>query len=146
MTSRLDTSKALVRYRFSPYELFPLGAALAFYFVFPGYLAFGAAICVTAIFALSLDLVIGFAGIVTLGHSVFFGIGAYAAALAARAGWSEPVSMAGALIAGAFALASGSFLLRLRGLPLIMVTLGIASVVYEAANKLSWLTGGNDGL
>jgi branched-chain amino acid transport system permease protein len=148
MTLAVESSKALIQYRFSTYELIPLAVAIAFYYALPDYLPLGTAICVTAIFALSLDLVIGYAGIVTLGHSVFFGIGAYAAALLSRNGWGEPVStvIAAAAVAAFFALLSGPLLLRLRGLPLIMVTLGLASVVSEAANKLSWLTGGNDGL
>jgi branched-chain amino acid transport system permease protein len=54
--------------------------------------------------------------------------------------------LAAAVVSAFFAFVSGPLLLRLRGLPLIMVTLGVASVVSEAANKLSWLTGGNDGL
>jgi branched-chain amino acid transport system permease protein len=148
MTLAIESSKALVQYRFSTVELIPLAVAIAFYYALPDYLPLGTAICVTAIFALSLDLVIGYAGIVTLGHSVFFGIGAYSAALLSRNGWGEPVStvIAGAAVSAFFALLSAPLLLRLRGLPLIMVTLGVASVVSEAANKLSWLTGGNDGL
>jgi len=148
MTLVVESSKALVQYRFSTCELIPFAVAIAFYYALPDYLPLGTAICVTAIFALSLDLVIGYAGIVTLGHSVFFGIGAYSAALLSRNGWGEPVStvIAGAAVSAFFALLSGPLLLRLRGLPLIMVTLGVASVVSEAANKLSWLTGGNDGL
>ena len=148
MTLAIESSKALVQYRFSTFELIPLAAAIVFYYALPDYLPLGNAVCVTAIFALSLDLVIGYAGIVTLGHSVFFGIGAYTAALLSRSGWGEPVSIviAGAVLSAFFALLSGPLVLRLRGLPLIMVTLGIASVVSEAANKLSWLTGGNDGL
>ena len=148
MTLAIDSSKTLVQHRVSPYELIPLAAAIAFYYVLPDYLALGTAICVTAIFALSLDLVIGYAGIVTLGHSVFFGLGAYTAALLSQQGWREPISIviAGGALSALFALLSGPLLLRLRGLPLIMVTLGVASVVYEAGNKLGWLTGGNDGL
>lgn len=148
MTLAIDSSKTLVQYRFSAYELIPLAVAIAFYYVLPDYLPLGTAICVTAIFALSLDLVIGYAGIVTLGHSVFFGLGAYTAALLSRAGWAEPISVviAAATLSALFALLSGPLLLRLRGLPLIMVTLGVASLVAEAGNKLSWLTGGNDGL
>jgi len=148
MTLAIESSRALVQYRFSTFELIPLAAAIVFYYALPDYLPLGNAVCITAIFALSLDLVIGYAGIVTLGHSVFFGIGAYTAALLSRSGWGEPVSIviAGAVLSAFFALLSGPLLLRLRGLPLIMVTLGVASVVSEAANKLSWLTGGNDGL
>ena len=148
MTLAIESSKTLVHYRFSTYELLPLAVAIVFYYALPDYLPLGSAICVTAIFALSLDIVIGYAGIVTLGHSVFFGIGAYTAALLSKQGWGEPISavIASAVVSALFALLSGPLLLRLRGLPLIMVTLGVASVVSEAANKLSWLTGGNDGL
>jgi branched-chain amino acid transport system permease protein len=148
MTLAIESSKTLVHYRFSTYELIPLAVAIVFYYALPDYLPVGSAICVTAIFALSLDLVVGYAGIVTLGHSVFFGIGAYTAALLSKQGWGEPISavITGAVVSAFFALVSGPLLLRLRGLPLIMVTLGVASVISEAANKLSWLTGGNDGL
>jgi branched-chain amino acid transport system permease protein len=148
MTLAIESSKTLVHHRFSTYELIPPAVAIVFYHALPDYLPLGSAICVTAIFALSLDLVIGYAGIVTLGHSVFFGIGAYTAALLSKQGWGEPISavLAAAVVSAFFAFVSGPLLLRLRGLPLIMVTLGVASVVSEAANKLSWLTGGNDGL
>jgi branched-chain amino acid transport system permease protein len=148
MTLAIESSKTLAHYRFSIYELIPLAVAIVFYYAMPDYLPLGSAICVTAIFALSLDLIIGYAGIVTLGHSMFFGIGAYTAAFLSKQGWGEPISavIAGAVVSALFALLSGPLLLRLRGLPLIMVTLGVASVLAEAANKLSWLTGGNDGL
>jgi branched-chain amino acid transport system permease protein len=148
MTLAIESSKTLAHYRFSIYELIPLAVAIVFYYAMPDYLPLGSAICVTAIFALSLDLIIGHAGIVTLGHSMFFGIGAYTAAFLSKQGWGEPISavIAGAVVSALFALLSGTLLLRLRGLPLIMVTLGVASVLAEAANKLSWLTGGNDGL
>ena len=148
MTLAIESSKTLTQYRLSPGELVPLAVAIAFYYALPDYLPLGSAICVTAIFALSLDVVIGYAGIVTLGHSVFFGIGAYTAALLSKQGWGEPIStvVAGAVLSAFFALLSGPLLLRLRGLALIMVTRGVASVVSEAANKLSWLTGGTDGL
>lgn len=144
----IATSTTLVRYRFRYRDLAPwLAAVTAFYF-FPDYLVFGTSVLVMVIFALSLDLVIGFAGILTLGHGVFYGIGAYAAGLITLAGWREAISGAlfGGAVATAFALITAPIVLRLRGLPLIMVTLGLASIVAEAANKASWLTGGHDGL
>jgi len=98
MTLAIESSKTLVHYRFSTYELIPLAVVIVFHYALPDYLPLGSAICVTAIFALSLDLVIGYAGIVTLGHSVFFGIGAYTAALLSKQGWGEPIS---AVITGA---------------------------------------------
>lgn len=144
----LHTSKALTRHRFSFWELTPLLAAVVAYFAFPDYLTFAAAVLVMAMFALSLDLVIGFAGIVTLGHAVFYGLGAYVTALLSTAGWTEPVTalLLGAGAAAVVAAATGPFVLRLKGLPLIMVTVGICAIVHEAAGKASWLTGGHDGL
>ena len=64
------------RHRLRAFEALPWLAAVAAYFVFPDYLALGAQILATILFALSLDLVIGYAGIVTLGHAAFFGLGA----------------------------------------------------------------------
>jgi len=107
-----------------------------------------AEIAVTALFALSLDLVLGYAGILTLGHAAFFGLGAYAAGIAAARGVTDP--LLGLAIGASVATAAGwlSAFLVLRGSDLtrLMVTLGLASVLYELANRLSWLTGGADGL
>jgi branched-chain amino acid transport system permease protein len=126
------------------YWLLLLGA----FFAFPSYLAVATTVVIMSLFALSLDLILGFAGIVTLGHAAFFGIGAYTAALLAFSGFHEPISDAllAGLAAAALALVIGPFLLLLEGLPLIMVTMAISAILYEAANKASWLTGGDDGL
>jgi branched-chain amino acid transport system permease protein len=89
------------RHRLRSVELLPWIAAVATFFCFPDYLALGSQVLAMIIFALSVDLVLGYAGIVTLGHAAFFGTGAYTAGvLAAMAG--EPLSglMAGALVAG----------------------------------------------
>jgi branched-chain amino acid transport system permease protein len=118
------------------------------YFLFPGYLVLGSQVFITALFAVSLDLILGYAGIVSLGHAAFFGIGAYTAGLLARHGWGEPLSG----LAAAFVLASAagflvSFLVVRGGdLARLMVTLGIGQLVYEAANKAASITGGVDGL
>lgn len=105
-------------------------------------------IAILALFALSLDLVLGFAGIVSLGHAAFFGLGAYAAGIMAARGYGDP--LLGLAVAAAVAAALGfvtSFLL-LRGTDLtrIMVTMGVGMMLYELANRLAWLTGGADGL
>jgi branched-chain amino acid transport system permease protein len=101
-----------------------------------------------ALFALSLDLILGYAGIVSLGHAAFFGFGAYAAALFAKLVMPDP--WLGMLVAIALSAALGAVcsVLILRGSDLtrLMVTLGVASILYELANKLDWLTGGADGL
>ena len=105
-------------------------------------------IAILALFALSLDLILGYAGVVSLGHAAFFGFGAYAAALFAKLVMPDP--WLGMLVAIALAAVLGAVcsLLILRGTDLtrLMVTLGIALVLYELANKLDWLTGGADGL
>lgn len=122
----------------------PLGA----YFAFPGYLVLASQIFIAALFALSLDLILGYAGIVSLGHAAFFGVGAYTAGLLARHGWGDPVS--GLLAAGALSALVGwavSFLVvRGQDLTRLMVTLGIGLLFYEAANKAAFITGGVDGL
>ncbi len=105
-------------------------------------------IAILALFALSLDLILGHAGIVSLGHAAFFGFGAYAAALFAKLVMPDP--WLGLLVAVSLTAALGALcsLLILRGSDLtrLMVTLGVALILYELANKLDWLTGGADGL
>jgi branched-chain amino acid transport system permease protein len=104
---------------------------------------------ITILFALSLDLVMGYAGIVTLGHAAFFGAGAYTVGmLAAHAGWNEPLSglVAAALVAGAIGLASGYVLLRTQGLTLLMLTLCTMALLEESANMGHDYTGGFDGM
>jgi len=122
--------------------------ALLVYFFFPKHLAFASSVLVMAMFALSFDVVLGFAGILTLGNAVFFGVGAYASALIAIGGWHEAITgaLAAAVISALLAGTLGPFVLRLTGLPLIMVTLGIGVIFFEAANKATWITGGDDGL
>jgi branched-chain amino acid transport system permease protein len=130
-----------------PETAFWLGLA-ACYLVFPGHLQLLAQVMIAGLFALSLDLLLGFCGIASMGHAAFFGIGAYAAARLALAGWSEPLT--GLVFAGAVAGLCGfacSFLIgRLRSIALLMVTMAIGLLLHEAANRLTWLTGGDDGL
>ena len=136
------------RHRLRPWEALPWLAALAAYLVFPGYLPLAAQILATILFALSADLVLGYAGIVTLGHAAFFGTGGYTAGILAANGWGEPIT--GLLAAGAAAAAvgflSGLVILRSTGLTLLMQTLVVAALLREAANKASAVTGGDDGL
>jgi branched-chain amino acid transport system permease protein len=141
-------SPLLTRQRLRPLEAVWWLLAVAYFFVFPEYLAVATAVLAMALFALSLDLLLGFAGVLSLGHAVAFGIGAYTSALINLAGWHEAITgaLAGGVAAGLFALAIGPLILRLSGLPFIMVTLGIGAVLYEAANKAVWLTGGDNGL
>jgi len=105
-------------------------------------------IAIVALFAISLDLVLGYAGVVSLGHAAFFGFGAYTAALFAKDVMPDPVVGLVVAIAASALLGLASSVLILRGSDLtrLMVTLGVASILYELANKLDWLTGGADGL
>jgi branched-chain amino acid transport system permease protein len=136
------------RHRFCPLEALPWLVAIAAYFAFPGYRPLAAQIFATILFGLSADLVLGYAGIVTLGQAAFFGTGAYTAGLLAVHGWGEPVTAlcAAAAAAATVGLLSGLVILRSTGLALLMQTLVVAAMLGEAANKASFITGGDDGL
>jgi branched-chain amino acid transport system permease protein len=136
------------RHRLRAIELLPWLLAIGAYFAFGDYLALGSQILIMILFALSLDLVLGYAGIVTLGQSAFFGIGAYAAGIYAANVSGEPLSglLVGALAAAAVGLASGLVILRTHGLTLLMLTLAVTALLAELANKASFITGGADGL
>jgi len=136
------------RHRLRGYEAAPWLAALAAYFLFPGYLPLVAQILATILFALSADLVLGYAGIVTLGQAAFFGAGAYTAGILAAHGWGEPITglLAAAVAAAAIGFLSGLVILRSTGLALLMQTLVVAALLRETANKASAITGGDDGL
>jgi branched-chain amino acid transport system permease protein len=118
------------------------------FFVFPSNLVFASQILITGLFALSLDLLLGYGGIVTLGHAAFFGLGAYTAGLLAVHGWHEPLSglLAAGLVAGVVGYLTSFFLLRGSELTRLMITLGIGLLLYEIANSASAFTGGVDGL
>ena len=137
------------RHRFQWWELLPWAAGIAMFFVFPNYLSFGTQLLVTILFALSLDLVLGYAGIVTLGHAAFFGAGAYTVGMMAQhLGWNEPLSglLAAGLVAGLIGLVSGFVLLRTHGLTLLMLTLCTMTLLEQAANMGHHWTGGFDGM
>lgn len=146
VTAALDTYAR--RHRFHLLEALPWLAAIAVYFVFPDYLALGGQILATIIFALSVDLLIGYAGIVTLGHAAMYGTGAYTAGLLAANGWGDPVSglLIAACVSALVGFVSGALVLRTSGLTLLMQTLVVAALLYELANKAGHYTGGGDGL
>jgi branched-chain amino acid transport system permease protein len=137
------------RHRLRWWEPIPWLLAIAFFYAFPRHLGIGNEILVMILFALSLDLVLGYAGIVTLGHAAFFGIGAYTVGMLAHHGiWTEPLSglVIAAVIASIFGLISGFILLRTTGLTLLMLTLCMMLLLEEAANLAQAWTGGYDGL
>ena len=137
------------RHRVRVWEPIPWLVAIGFYFAFPKHLGFGTEVLVTILFAVSLDLVLGYAGIVTLGHAAFFGTGAYTVGMLAKHGiWNEPITslILAAVVAAAAGLGSGLVLLRTHGLTLLMLTLCTMALLEEAANLAHVYTGGFDGL
>ncbi|RZT09770.1 branched-chain amino acid transport system permease protein [Duganella sp. CF402] len=134
--------------RWQPLEIVFWLLPIAAYFAFPGYLVLISQIMIVGLFAVSLDLILGYAGIVSLGHAAFFGLGAYTAGLLAVHGWGEPLSglLAAAVVAGVAGLLTSFLVVRGQDLTRLMVTLGIGLMLFEAANKASSITGGVDGL
>jgi branched-chain amino acid transport system permease protein len=122
---------------------------LACPFLFPSRYLIMTDILRLALFTLSLDLILGYAGIVSLGHAAFFGVGAYSAGLLALHGIiNEPVLAL--IVAGLAAMVLGFFtsFLVIRGVDLtrLMVTLGIALLMEALGERFSNITGGTDGL
>jgi branched-chain amino acid transport system permease protein len=134
--------------RWRPVEIAFWLATLLPYVLFPNYLSLASQIAITALFALSLDLILGYAGIVSLGHAAFFGVGAYTAGLISKHGWGEPLTglAMAAVAAGLVGYATSFVICRFRRLALIMLTLGFGLLLAELANGAGWLTGGMDGL
>lgn len=143
------SARLAARARWHPLEIVFWAGALASFFLLPGKHLILTEIAILGLFALSLDLILGYAGIISLGHAAFFGFGAYTAGLLAKHGLvTEP--LLALLVSGLAATVLGfvtSFLvLRGSDLTRIMVTLGVALVLREIANRYAALTGGADGL
>ncbi|MCC6870641.1 MAG: branched-chain amino acid ABC transporter permease [Burkholderiales bacterium] len=134
--------------RWRPAEIVFWLAAVAAFFVFPQDRVLGSQILITGMFAVSLDLILGYAGIVSLGHAAYFGIGAYAAGILAVHGWGEPISglLVAGIAGGIVGFATSFLVVRGSDLAQLMVTLGIGLMLYEGANQLPSITGGADGL
>src|SRR3954467_7257208 len=150
MTAATDVaSHAIARARWRPAEIAFWILAASCAFLFPSRYLIMTDIIRLALFALSLDLILGYAGIVSLGHAAFFGVGAYAAGLLALHGIiNEP--LIALVVAGLAAMVLGfctSFLV-IRGADLtrLMVTLGIALLLEALGERFSNITGGTDGL
>src|SRR5690348_2789760 len=139
MTARERAVGALLdARRFRPLEALPWLMIAAAYFLLPEYLPLGTQVLVMVLFALSLDLLLGYTGIVTLGHAAYFGVGAYTAGILAVAGWNEPLTglVAGALMAGVIGLITGAMILRTYGLTLLMLGMAVTLLLHEVANHL----------
>jgi branched-chain amino acid transport system permease protein len=146
---RVATEWLAARARWQPLEIvFWLGAFAAIYLLPDRHLIL-TEVAWLGLFALSLDLILGYAGIISLGHAAFFGLGAYTAALLAKhAIINEPVLalLAAGFVAMALGFITSFLVLRGSDLTRLMVTLGVALLLRELANRYGWLTGGADGL
>lgn len=132
----------------NPLEIVFWLAALASVFLLPKSYLLLNDIAILALFALSLDLLLGYAGILSLGHAAFFGLGAYAAGLFSIHVSAEPVTglLVAAVVAGIVGFLSSFLVLRGSDLTRLMITLGVALMLLEAANQARSVTGGADGL
>jgi branched-chain amino acid transport system permease protein len=130
----------------SPLLLLALG--LMAWWALPDQLGLLTRVAITALFVLSLDLVVGIAGLATLGHAALFGAGAYAAGIFALRVQADPlIGLAVGTGAGALlALASGAFLLRYHGFTFLMLTVAVAQITASLVQKARDWTGGDDGL
>src|SRR4051794_9120717 len=124
---------AIPRPRVHPLEIAFWVAPLVAFFAFPDRRLFASQVFAYGLFALSLDLLLGYAGILSLGHATFFGVGAYTAGLLARAGWTEPLSgvVAAGVVSSSLGYAVGAMVVPGSDLARLMVTLGIGFLVSE---------------
>ncbi len=125
-----------------------LAAGLAGYWLFPDNLSFLTRLISIALLVLSLDLIVGYCGIASLGQAALYGAGAYAAGIACLNGVTEPflLVLIGAGAGAVTGLLAGAIMLRAHGLPQLVLSIAIVQLLHEAANKAAWLTGGSDGL
>jgi len=121
---------------------------LAGYWLFPDNLAFLTRVISVALLVLSLDLIVGYCGVASLGQGALYGAGAYAAGIACVHGITDPVLLIllGAGAGAIMGLLMGAIMLRAHGLPQLVLSIAIVQLLHEAANKASSITGGSDGL
>ncbi len=134
--------------RWSGWELaFWLAWVVAF-FIPQSNLALLSQILIWGLFAVSLDLLLGYRGLPSFGQAAFFGIGAYTAGYLAKFGWTEPITglLVSGAVAGVVGLMAGRVVRGLHGVALLMVTLGLNSLLYDFVQRSTELTGGDDGL
>lgn len=146
--NRQDVNFLADPHRFKWWESIPWIIAAVIWFQYPSYLPLGVQIITMILFVLSYDIVVGYAGIVILGHTAFYGVGAYTAGLLSVWGWGEPISglLAAGVAAGLVGVMAGAVILRTTGLTLLMLGLALTLLLKEAANRFSEITGGHDGL
>ena len=137
--SPISICKTQARWRLPEFAFW--AATLLPFLLFSNHLVLASQIAITGLFALSLDLILGYAGIVSLGHAAFFGLGAYAAGIISNNGLTEPLVglLVGPAVAGIAGYASSFIPARFRHLTLIMITMGLGFLLHEAANSAEWL-------
>jgi branched-chain amino acid transport system permease protein len=150
MAAALDSSwenAGLAPPRWHPAEIVFWASPIVAFFVFSDRRYLFSQLFIYGLFALSLDLTLGYAGILSLGQAAFFGVGAYTAGLLAQHGWVEALSGLGvaAIVAGAYGYMIGFLVVPGADLTRLMVTLGVGLLTAEAANQASSITGGVDG-
>src|SRR5690349_2023519 len=151
MTTRADDVALYLkrRARWSPLEIAFWVFAFATIWLFPGKHLILKDTAILALFALSLDLILGYAGIISLGQAAFFGLAGYFSGLVAKYGLiTEPVValICAGLVAAALGFVTSFLVLRGSDLTRLMVTMGVALMLGELANRFSNITGGADGL
>lgn len=136
------------RRKFEAAETLPWVVALVVYFFMPQYLPLGTQILIMVLFAMSLDLTLGYAGVVILGQAAFYGMGAYTAGLVAVGGWTNAFVglMAGGCAAAILGSVAGAVILRTTHLALLMLGMALTLILHEIANRAAGITGGFDGL
>lgn len=113
----------------------------------PFYVGIATHVLVFAVLALSLNILLGYGGMTSLGHAVYLGVPAYVCAGLTAAGWGAPLAAIGALLAGTLlAAAFGVLALRARGLGFLMITLALGQIVWGMTYRWVDLTGGDNGL
>ena len=125
-----------------------VAAGMAGYWLFPDNLALLTRVIAVALLVLSIDLIVGYCGVATLGQAALFGAGAYAAGIACVNGVTEPLTLIliGAVAGAVAGLLMGTIMLRAHGLAQLVLSIAIVQLFHEAANKASAYTGGSDGL
>jgi branched-chain amino acid transport system permease protein len=145
---KAEFAASFSRHRITWLDVAPFVLIFGLYFVADSYLPLCTQIMIMIVFALSLDLILGYGGVESLGQAALFGSGAYAAGIFALRFSPDPI--AGLAIAGVcgalVAVLTGPIVLRARGITLVMMTLAVSTMLLEFANSQRWLTGGADGL
>jgi branched-chain amino acid transport system permease protein len=134
--------------RWNIYEILFWLALAGMYFVPNVDLVLMSQVFIWGLFAMSLDILLGYRGIPSLGHAAFFGVGAYVAGYCGKFGWTEPISalVLAMAVAAVVGWLTGKLVQRVTGVGLLMVTLGLNLILYDLVHRSTDVTGGDDGM